>query len=83
MKLKKKGAQPQSRWWNNRSLEKSEPAAFQRYSFDDDLGTRRSDAERLSPQAMNFCYGNKSIGWHVEKLIRRVHEAVAAKLPEL
>ncbi len=65
------------RWWLVKQVEPScdEAIALQRYQFDPKMGGRpRFDEAPPSPRAYAEQYGDSSLDYHVEKLLRGVHE---------
>ncbi len=62
-----------ARWWNDKSLESSEPPSFQRWQHDRSLDKRFSEVV-ISGRAMAALYGDNSLGRHVEKLLDGIHE---------
>lgn len=65
------------RWWQDKSLEASEPPCFQRFQFDSGLGRKDSADEALSPRAMAAAYGDNTISWHIEKLLFGIHKLIS------
>lgn len=62
------------RWWQDRSLEASEPPCFQRWQFDSSMG--RKGREPISSRALGLAYGDKSLEWHVGGLLIGIHEEI-------
>ncbi len=65
------------RWWMIKQVEPSceDPIALQRYQFDPKMGGRpRFEETPPSPRAYVEQYGDNSLDYHVEKLLRGIHE---------
>lgn len=68
------------RWWRIKQETPGieEPPAFQRYQFDSKMGGRpRFDEAPPSPRAYAERYGDTSLEWHVEKVLRGIHGLIS------
>jgi len=65
------------RWWQTKleTVSVDDPPSVQRYQFDPNMGGRpRFEQTPPSPAAFAQQYGDNTLGWHVEKLLRGLHE---------
>ena len=68
------------RFWHKRILQDRDDESalrFQPHQFCSGLGKQKSADEALSPKAFHLMTGDKTLDWHVGKILYGIHEEVS------